>query len=120
MQLQYLCISKKWHGENNDNFKLGRLEPSETKLGDNKIIGRDYMVTLGLFNPIKYQLSKYLDYNTRDFGDNFRSVHVIKHRNGIAGLAKAMWFDGAGNKFIELPKAGTAELTQFINKLKNV
>ena len=28
-------------GENNDNFKLGRLEPSEAKLGDNKIIGRD-------------------------------------------------------------------------------
>lgn len=28
-------------GENNDNFKLGKLEPSEAKLGDNKIIGRD-------------------------------------------------------------------------------
>lgn len=102
-------------GENNDNFKLGRLEPSETKLGDNKIVGRDYMVTIGLFNPIKYGLNSYLDYNTRDFGDNFRTVHVIKHRNGIAGLAKAMWFDGVGNKFTELPKAKSQELINFLN-----
>lgn len=103
------------NGENNDNFKLGRLEPSETKLGDNLLVGRDYMVTIGLFNPIKYGLNSYLDYNTRDFGDNFRTVHVIKHRNGIAGLAKAMWFDGVGNKFTELPKAKSQELINFLN-----
>jgi len=107
-------------GENNDNFKLGRLEPSETKLGDNKIVGRDYMVTIGLFNPIKYNLSNYLDYNVRDFEDHFRTVHVLKHRNGIAGIVKAMWFDGVGNKFTELPKAKSPELITFINKLKNV
>lgn len=30
-------------GENNDSFKLGKLEPTEAKLGDNKIIGRDFI-----------------------------------------------------------------------------
>lgn len=43
---RYNCIVVSVHqqemaGENNDNFKLGRLEPSETKLGDNKLVGRD-------------------------------------------------------------------------------
>lgn len=114
----YRNVDKKLHdnksGENNDNFKLGRLEPSETKLGDNKLVGRDYMVTLGLFNPIKYQINNYLNYNMKDFDDNFRSLHLIKHRSGIAGLAKAMWFDGIGNKFSELPKPGTPEFNSLI------
>ena len=103
-------------GENNDNFKLNRLEPSETKLGDNKLVGRDYMVTLGLFNPIKYGLSQYYGYNLPRFGDNFRTLHILKHRNGISGIMKAMWFDGVGNKFEELPKSDQiVELNKFID-----
>lgn len=114
-----ICVSvhqQAMSGENNDNFKLGRLEPSETKLGDNLLVGRDYMVTLGLFNPIKYQINNYLNYNMKDFDDNFRSLHLIKHRSGIAGLAKAMWFDGIGNKFSELPKPGTPEFNSLIKQ----
>jgi hypothetical protein len=43
---RYNCITVSVHqqemaGENNDNFKLGRLEPNESKLGDNKLVGRD-------------------------------------------------------------------------------
>jgi len=29
-----------------------------------------------------------------------------------------MWFDGVSNKFIELPKAKSTELTTFINKIR--
>lgn len=106
-------------GENNDNFKLGRLEPSETKLGDNKLVGRDYMVTIGLFNPIKYGLREYLKYNLSSFGDHFRVVHLLKHRNGIANIAKAMWFDGVGNKYEELPKPeDAADLKKFLDGKK--
>ena len=90
-------------GENVEHFKSGKLEPSEAKLGDNKLIGRDYMVTLGLFNPAKHGLTNYLKYDVGKFGDNFRTLHVLKHRNGIAGIVKAMWFDGVGNRFEELP-----------------
>lgn len=97
-------------GENNDNFKLNKLEPSEAKLGDNKLVGRDYMVNLGLFNPSKYGLRDYLKYNLNLFGDNFRTLHVLKHRNGLAHMAKAMWFDGVGNRFEELPKPEDIEL----------
>jgi len=107
-------------GENNDNFKLARLEPSETKLGDNKIVGRDYQVTLGLFNPIKYGLQSYLGYNMKEFGDHFRTLHVIKHRNGIPNITKALWFEGVGNRFEELPAADKkADIIEFIKKKKD-
>lgn len=46
----------------------------------------------------------YMKYDLKRFDDNFRSLHIIKHRSGIANIAKGLWFDGAGNKFIELPK----------------
>lgn len=120
---RYNCIAVSVHqqemaGENNDNFKLGRLEPSETKYGDNKLVGRDYMVSLGIFNPVKYQLQNYLGYTMKDFGDNFRTVQVIKHRNGIPNIVQAMWFDGIGNKYEELPKPGTPELIKFIQQKK--
>lgn len=103
-------------GENNDNFKLNKLEPSEAKLGDNKLVGRDYMVNLGLFNPGKYGLRDYLKYNLNTFGDNFRTLHVLKHRNGLAHMAKALWFDGVGNRFEELPKPeDIQQLKEFLD-----
>jgi len=117
---RYNCIVANVHqqemaGENNDNFKLNRLEPSEAKLGDNKIIGRDYMVTLALFNPAKYGLSSYSGYNVRNFGKNFRSLSLIKHRNGEPEVQKAMWFEGIGNKFEELPSPDKKQgITDFL------
>lgn len=74
------------------------------------------MVNLGLFNPVKYGLKDYLKYGLGVFGDNFRTLHVLKHRNGLANIAKAMWFDGVGNRFEELPKPEDTEiLKQFLN-----
>ena len=35
-------------------------------------------------------------------------------------MIKPMYFHGVSSKYEELPKVGTVELTQFINKLKNV
>jgi hypothetical protein len=107
-------------GENNDNFKLNRLEPSEAKLGDNKLVGRDYMVSLGIFNPAKYSIKSYLGYNVSSFGDHFRTLHVLKHRNGLANIAKAMWFDGVGNSFEELPSPDKKEeIEQFLKNKEN-
>lgn len=106
-------------GENNDNFKLGRLEPSEAKLGDNKIIGRDYMVTFGLFNPAKFGIQRYMDYNMPSFGKHFRSLSLIKHRNGEPEVVKAMWFEGIGNKFEELPlPTDKVNLNNFLKSKK--
>lgn len=91
-------------GENNDAYKLNRLEPSESKLGDNKIVGRDYMVTLGLFNPAKAGLNDYLGYRMSMFNGRFRSLHILKHRFGEAFKVKALLMSGIGNQFMELPK----------------
>ena len=78
------------------------------------------MVNFGLFNPGKYGKTAYLGYNLKDFDNHFRSLHVIKHRNGEAGIVKGMWFDGLGNKFEELPLPDNkAEIEKLIKKNKN-
>lgn len=122
---KYNCIAVDVHqqemsGDNNDSFKLDRLEPSMNKLGDNKLIGRNYRVVLGIFNPFKpeYKMSKYLDYQKiPKLIDNFRTIHVLKHTHGKADFAQPMYFHGSTNRFTELPKPGTSDYNNFITNI---
>ena len=88
--------------ENNEAFKLGKMEPSTEKLGTNKEIGRDYTVTIGLFNPIKHGMFDYKGLNIRPYGKLYRSFHLIKHRDGEAEILAHMKFGGASSKFEEI------------------
>lgn len=124
---KYQCICVDVHqqemmSDGAENIRLGRPEPSIDKLGKNKEIGQDYHVLLGIFNPTRVNppMTKYGDYNMKDFDGHFRSIHVLKHRNGLEGHIKGMYFHGVSSRYEELPKPNTPELTQFINKLKNV
>lgn len=57
----------------------------------------------------------YQKYDIKRFDDNFRTIHVLKHRNGVANIVKAMWFDGVGNKFEELPTPDkVTEIDKFL------
>lgn len=93
-------------GDNTENMKLGNLKPTLSKLGDNKMIGRDYYVLLGIFNPQRYEQFRdkiYGAYDLKLIGDNFRHLTVIKHRDGKANVGIPIYFDGASNYIAELP-----------------
>lgn len=91
-------------GEGLDYVKAGMLYPSQEKLGDNKMIGRDYPIIIGLFNPSKHKdkLTSY-EYDLKFFDDNIRVLNVIKHRKGKGMFEIPLFFDGRAQRFSELP-----------------
>lgn len=120
---KYDCIVVNVHqqemtGDSGDNIKLGRPEPTLDKLGVNKLVGQEYMVVFGLFNPARVNppIPMYHNYNIPLFKGHFRTVHVLKHRDGDEGDIKAMYFHGTSNKYEELP---TAQIDSGGKKINN-
>jgi hypothetical protein len=81
-----------------------KLEPSLDGLADNKIIGRDYNVVIGIFAPNRYQIERYEGYDITKIQDNFRMMLFLKMRDDQSDLKTPLFFDGAVNYFRELPK----------------
>lgn len=82
-----------------------KVEPKLSGLGDNRTLGRDYDLVLGLLSPQTYEIEYYREYNTKRFGDNCRFLSIAKNRYGEQGLPIALYFDGAVCYFEELPRA---------------
>lgn len=110
-------------GQNIDHLKANLLYPTLGKLGDNKLIGRDYMVVFGLFQPYKHGLTTELDYDIKSLKQYFTSLYVLKHRKGQQNFAIGMFFDGGTRNFKELPpandRAGMQQVYNYINRIEN-
>lgn len=89
-------------GDNVDNMKFNNIEPSMTKLADNAIIGRDYQIVFGVFEPQRYNLLKYNGMDIKAYGNNMRAISIIKHRDGEGNISLNMSFNGKTNDFKEL------------------
>ena len=81
-----------------------KLEPSLDGLGDNKLTQRDALVIFGLFAPDRYGIKHYQGYNIGRLKDSFRTLIILKNRMGMPNLRLPLYFDGATNRFEELPK----------------
>jgi len=103
---------------------INKILPSLDGLGDNKLVGRDDYVVLGLFAPERYLIDKYLGYEIKNntltsFGDRFRSLHLLKNRFGHPNKILPLYFDGRYSQFNELPRvADTAAIKKYYNLLK--
>lgn len=80
-----------------------KLEPSLAGLGDNKLTGRDANEVYGLFAPDRYEIPNHRGYDVQQLEDNYRSLVVLKHRDGESNIRIGLFFDGATNHFEELP-----------------
>lgn len=87
-----------------DAYKLDKLTPSTTNLGDSKYTARDCTVALGIYNPFYYKIPNYLGYDISFFKDNIRFVQVLVNRHGQMGGVVPLFFDGTCANFEELPK----------------
>jgi hypothetical protein len=82
-----------------------KTEPSLAGFANNKEIQRDAKVVLGVYSPDRYGFDDYHGYDVRRFRDCFRAVKVLKNRFGAPNKYHHFLFDGATNRFKELPKA---------------
>lgn len=93
-----------------DRIKAGKTEPDLSSFGESKTTVRNFDVVLGIYNPLKFEYSTHRGYqiisegNKKGLGDNYRSLHLIKDRDGAANKCVGVWFDGAMSIVKELPK----------------
>jgi len=80
-----------------------KLEPTLAGLGDNKLTQRDVDVAFGLFAPDRYEIPKNMGYNVEVMQDHYRSMKILKYRDGISNVRIGLFFDGAVGNFEELP-----------------
>jgi len=73
-------------------------------------LGQDCNVALGVFNPVKHDLQDYAGYDLSRMVNSFRSIHLMKNREGAEYINIGMHFNGQIGKFRELPEAKAFEI----------
>lgn len=99
-------------------FKNNKIRPTIVGLSDSKYPARDCNVLFGLTNPFAFDMPQYLNYDITRLRSFARFMEVIVNRNGQSNGLCPLYFDGAINKFRELPKPGTIELTNLYNEVE--
>jgi hypothetical protein len=87
-----------------DRFKQGRIGPtiSDFKETSDTTDGANYV--LALFSPMRYELASYKNYNISRLRNRFRSLNILKTRDGESDISKGLAFIGEVGMFDELPK----------------
>jgi hypothetical protein len=101
-----------------------KLEPSTEGFGDNKTTIRDANIVLGLFGPDRYKITEHDGYDITFFRDRYRSLSILKSRDGVANKKLPLFFNGAVDFFKELPKTddveGMRRVYEYINELNRL
>lgn len=100
-----------------------KLEPSLDGLGEHKLTQQDANVVLGIFAPNRYNIENHNGYDILKLRDNYRSLSVLKDRDGVANIKVPLFFNGATDFFKEMPRSDDREniqkVYQYINELKS-
>ena len=97
---------EKQHYTNTGESVVEKTEPSLDGLANNKELQRDDYVILSVYSPDKFGFNEYHGYDIDRFRDTFRAVKVLKNRIGSPNGYVHFVFDGATNRFVELPRVG--------------
>lgn len=81
-----------------------KTEPSLAGFANNKEIQRDAKVIIGVYSPDRYGFDDYHGYDIKRFRDCFRAIKINKNRFGPPNKYHHFLFDGATNRFTELPR----------------
>lgn len=92
------------HFTNTGVSVVEKTEPTLDGLANNKEIQRDDYVILSLYSPDKFGFDEYHGYDISRFRDTFRAVKTLKSRIGMPNKYVHFIFDGATNRFVELPR----------------
>jgi len=103
-------------------FKEGKIRPTKDGLKDSKRTGEDCNILIGLTNPDSFDLNDYKGYPIRNgLGAHFRVFEIVLNRNGEANTLCPLYFDGAINRYAELPTPDdTDSLDNYVQFVKNL
>lgn len=103
-------------------FKEGKIRPTKDGLKDSKRTGEDCNVLIGITNPDSFDLPDYKGYPIRNsLGSHFRMLEIVLNRNGEANTLCPLYFDGAINRYEELPSPDNKPaLDRCIEYVKNL
>ena len=87
-----------------DRFRLDRVEPQLSDFKESGNTQEDANVVLALFSPQRYEIPKFREYDVLRLKNRFRSVSILKNRDGEADKIMGMGFIGEVGNFFELPK----------------
>tara|TARA_R110002012_G_scaffold74735_1_gene189377 strand:+ start:2503 stop:3576 length:1074 start_codon:yes stop_codon:yes gene_type:complete len=88
-----------------DRFKLDRVEPQLSDFKDSGNTQQDANVVLSLFSPRKYEIENFRGYDIIKLRDRFRSLSILKNRDGAADARIGLQFVGEVGNFREIPTA---------------
>lgn len=95
--------SEKEHFTNTGDSIKRKTEPQLNSLANNKEIQRDDYIIIGLYSPDRFKFKEYKGYNIELMRDTFRCIIILKNRLGIPNKYIPVLFDGAINRFTEIP-----------------
>lgn len=117
---QQAADSEKPQYTQNGQLIIQKLKPSADGLGDNKLIGRDCDMMLGLFDPNRYGTREYHEYDIRTMGDHYRELSIILNRRGSGNKSVDLFFNGAVGQFVEIPKADDPTMKNVYTHIKQL
>lgn len=102
---------------------INKILPTLDGVANNREVIRDDYIVFGLFAPDRYDLDDFRGYNIKNnpdsFGDNFRSLHILKNRLGTPSKVLPMFFRGDYTYFAELPRSDEkVKLKEFYKLIK--
>ena len=86
------------------NSIIEKIRPSPDGLADMKLSSRDCNLMISLFNPTSYNIEDYEGIDLKRIGNWHRELYVNLNRDGMANIQLQLYFNGAVNEFMELPR----------------
>lgn len=86
------------------NSIIEKLLPSLDKLGDSKFTQRACHLIYALFDPQRYGISEFMEYNIERLKDESRFLFILKNNDGECNKVTPLYFIGESSYFKELPK----------------
>jgi hypothetical protein len=69
-----------------------------------KLSSRDINTMISLFNPFAYNIEEYENINLNRIGRWHRELFINVNRDGLSNIQLQLYFNGAVNEFMELPR----------------
>lgn len=113
--------NEKQHYTNSGESVITKTEPTLDGLANNKEIQRDDYIIISVYSPDKFGFDTYHEYDIARMRDTFRAVKILKNRLGTPNKYIHLLFDGATNRFAELPLPNEIEkLRKFYGTSDNL